>query len=106
MRRTPGQMLRDGWPLLPHGGRQRAMRGPLARSRSRFGSTCSQTGAGKAERDSIMAEQARTLQTTSQAQIQSRAGQVRLGVWIELASFLWMIVEASIAITTGYLTHS
>jgi len=36
----------------------------------------------------------------------SRTGQVRLGIWIELASLLWMIVEASIAMGIGFATHS
>jgi len=34
------------------------------------------------------------------------SGQLRLGIWIELATIFWMTIEASIAITTGYLTHS
>ncbi len=46
------------------------------------------------------------MQNTVQTQTLGRAGQVRLGVWIELLSLLWMIVEASIAITTGFATHS
>lgn len=36
----------------------------------------------------------------------SRAGQIRLGVWIEALSLAWMVVEASIAITAGLLAHS
>jgi divalent metal cation (Fe/Co/Zn/Cd) transporter len=32
--------------------------------------------------------------------------QLRLGVWIELITIVWMIIEATIAITTGYITHS
>ncbi len=40
------------------------------------------------------------------ASIMSRTGQVRLGIWIELASLLWMIVEASVAIGIGFATHS
>ncbi len=36
----------------------------------------------------------------------SRAGQIRLGVWIEALSLAWMVVEASIAITVGLLAHS
>jgi divalent metal cation (Fe/Co/Zn/Cd) transporter len=36
----------------------------------------------------------------------SRAGQVRLGVWIEALSLVWMVVEASIAITAGLIAHS
>ena len=36
----------------------------------------------------------------------SRARQLRLGVWIEAFSFVWMVVEAGIAITAGFLAHS
>ena len=35
-----------------------------------------------------------------------RAGQIRLGIWIEAAAFAWMVIEASIAITAGFATHS
>jgi divalent metal cation (Fe/Co/Zn/Cd) transporter len=42
----------------------------------------------------------------AQTPLWNRAGQVRLGIWIELASLLWMVVEASVAITTGFVTHS
>lgn len=38
--------------------------------------------------------------------VQGRADQVRLGIWIEVAALLWMVIEASIAITTGFTTHS
>jgi len=34
------------------------------------------------------------------------AGQVRLGIWIELVTIAWMTIEASIAIVTGYITRS
>lgn len=37
---------------------------------------------------------------------QARAKQVRLGIWIELLTLLWMILEAAIALTTGFITHS
>lgn len=43
--------------------------------------------------------------TTEQPQSR-RGGQVRLGVWIELATIFWMTIEAGIAIVTGYATHS
>src|SRR5437588_1270012 len=33
-------------------------------------------------------------------------GQLRLGIWIETASFLWMTVEAGVALTVGYMTRS
>jgi divalent metal cation (Fe/Co/Zn/Cd) transporter len=38
--------------------------------------------------------------------LQSRMGQLRLGIWIELIALFWMVIEASIAITTGFATHS
>lgn len=41
-----------------------------------------------------------------QTPVRSRAGQVRLGIWIELVSLLWMVIEASVAITTGFATRS
>jgi len=34
------------------------------------------------------------------------AGQVRLGIWIEVVTIAWMTLEASIAIVVGYMTHS
>ena len=46
------------------------------------------------------------LESTAQTSIRSRAGQVRLGIWIELAALFWMVIEASIAITTGFATRS
>jgi divalent metal cation (Fe/Co/Zn/Cd) transporter len=36
----------------------------------------------------------------------SRPQQVRLGIWIELVTVGWMIVEAAIALLVGYSTHS
>ncbi len=33
-------------------------------------------------------------------------GHVRIGVWIEVVSLLWMVLEASIAIGVGFATHS
>src|SRR5947209_19760254 len=35
-----------------------------------------------------------------------RKEQVRLGVWIELVTIVWMTIEASIAITVGFATRS
>lgn len=35
-----------------------------------------------------------------------RESSVRLGVWIELATILWMTIEAAIAITVGFATRS
>ncbi len=34
------------------------------------------------------------------------AGQVRLGIWIEVVTIAWMTFEASLAITIGYMTRS
>src|SRR5437667_5511885 len=54
-----------------------------------------------------MAQQAKAVSDThfSQASVQ-RARQVRLGVGIEVVTIFWMIIEASIAIVTGYATRS
>lgn len=47
-----------------------------------------------------MAERVEGVTTTT------RMGQIRLGVWIELISLLWMVIEASVAISLGFATHS
>ena len=36
----------------------------------------------------------------------TRAGQVRLGVWIELGTIVWMVIEASVALLVGFATRS
>jgi len=36
----------------------------------------------------------------------TRKGDVRQGIWIELATFVWMTIEASIAISVGFATRS
>lgn len=36
----------------------------------------------------------------------TRKGDVRLGVWIEVVTILWMTIEASVAITVGFTTRS
>lgn len=36
----------------------------------------------------------------------SRSGQVRQGVWIELITIVWMVIEASVAISIGFATRS
>jgi divalent metal cation (Fe/Co/Zn/Cd) transporter len=51
-----------------------------------------------------MAQHVNMLSNTNQSL--ERASQVRLGVWIELLSLLWMVVEASIAISVGFATRS
>jgi divalent metal cation (Fe/Co/Zn/Cd) transporter len=38
--------------------------------------------------------------------VSTRKGDVRLGVWIELLTILWMTIEASVAITVGFTTRS
>jgi divalent metal cation (Fe/Co/Zn/Cd) transporter len=38
--------------------------------------------------------------------LQSRLGQIRLGIWIELIALFCMVIEASIALTTGFVTRS
>lgn len=48
---------------------------------------------------------ARSMQATT-SPVLSRAGQIRLGVWIEALSLTWMVVEASIAITIGLMARS
>jgi len=48
---------------------------------------------------------ARSIETASPTAY-SRAGQLRLGIWIELLSLVWMVIEATIAITVGLLAHS
>ncbi len=42
----------------------------------------------------------------TQTYVQSRHRQLRLGIWIELIALFWMVIEASIAITTGFATRS
>jgi divalent metal cation (Fe/Co/Zn/Cd) transporter len=36
----------------------------------------------------------------------TRAGQVRLGVWIELGTIIWMVIEAGVALSVGFATRS
>lgn len=36
----------------------------------------------------------------------ARAREVRLGVWIELVTIGWMLVEATVALSVGFATHS
>ena len=42
----------------------------------------------------------------AQMHLQSRQRQLHLGIWIELIALFWMVIEASIALTTGFATHS
>ncbi|MEO8973609.1 MAG: cation transporter [Ktedonobacteraceae bacterium] len=52
-----------------------------------------------------MAQQAQASNTTIHTR-ETRAKQVRLGIWIELVTLLWMVIEASIALTAGFMTRS
>src|SRR5437588_2372551 len=56
----------------------------------------------------MMAQQAKVVNEMqrSRSQVLQRTGQLRLGVRIELVTIIWMTIEASIAIVTGYATHS
>jgi divalent metal cation (Fe/Co/Zn/Cd) transporter len=49
---------------------------------------------------------AQTRQVQEQLYTRNSAGQVRLGIWIEVVTIAWMTIEASIAIITGYTTRS
>lgn len=53
-----------------------------------------------------MARQVRVVSRQAEVQTYNRAGQVRLGVWIESISLFWMVIEASIAIAAGFAAHS
>ncbi len=48
---------------------------------------------------------ARSIETAS-PKASSRAGQLRLGVGIEAVSLVWMVIEATIAITAGLMARS
>lgn len=37
---------------------------------------------------------------------EQRAKQVRLGIWIEIVALLWMVIEAGIALVSGFVTYS
>jgi len=56
----------------------------------------------------MMAQQAKVVNDMqrSRSQVLQRTGQLRLGVRIELVTIIWMTIEASIAIVTGFATHS
>ncbi len=49
---------------------------------------------------------AQVRQVQEQLFTRDSAGQVRLGIWIEVVTIAWMTIEASIAITIGYMTRS
>jgi len=55
-----------------------------------------------------MAQQAKVVNDMqrSRSQVLQRTGQLRLGVRIELVTIIWMTIEASVAIVTGFATHS
>lgn len=49
---------------------------------------------------------ARSVGLSKTPQPTERAGQIRLGIWIEIAAIGWMVIEAGIALITGIATHS
>jgi divalent metal cation (Fe/Co/Zn/Cd) transporter len=49
---------------------------------------------------------AQVRQVQEQLFTRDSAGQVRLGIWIEVVTIAWMTVEASVAIIVGYMTRS
>ncbi len=49
---------------------------------------------------------AQVRQVQEQLFTRDSAGQVRLGIWIEVVTIAWMTFEASIAIIIGYMTRS
>jgi divalent metal cation (Fe/Co/Zn/Cd) transporter len=53
-----------------------------------------------------MAQQLPVLSSDSARSGSARQANVRLGVWIELATIVWMTVEAAVAITVGFATRS
>jgi len=44
--------------------------------------------------------------TDGASSVPTRKSQVRLGVWIELVTILWMTIEAAVAISVGFTTRS
>src|SRR5579872_4016323 len=52
-----------------------------------------------------MAQQAQASTTPIHTQ-KGRLRQVRLGIWIEFVTLFWMVIEASVALTTGFMTRS
>ena len=54
-----------------------------------------------------MARQLPMLGTThGVSSVPKHESSVRLGIWIELVTILWMTIEACVAITVGFATHS
>ena len=54
-----------------------------------------------------MARQLPVLNSASVTQsLPTRKADVRQGIWIEMVTIVWMLVEASIAITVGFTAHS
>lgn len=53
-----------------------------------------------------MAQSANVSSNSQLTPVQERAAQIRLGMWIELLSLLWMVIEASVAILVGFATRS
>jgi divalent metal cation (Fe/Co/Zn/Cd) transporter len=42
----------------------------------------------------------------TQTHLQFHLGHIRLGIWIEVIALFWMVIEASIALITGFATRS
>ena len=49
---------------------------------------------------------AKTVSTATGASTTTRTKEVRLGVWIEVVTIGWMIVEAGVALSVGFMTRS
>jgi len=54
----------------------------------------------------MMARQLGVEDHAARMHLQTRQRQLHFGIWIELIALLWMVIEASIALTTGFATHS
>src|SRR2546421_6616481 len=53
-----------------------------------------------------MAQPLKMQSTAPSIQPTTRSGQIRLGVGIELVTIVWMTIEASIALSVGFMTRS
>lgn len=54
-----------------------------------------------------MARELPVVSTTAPAQVTTtRKGSIRQGIWIEWVTIVWMVIEASVAISVGFATRS
>src|SRR5450755_3421205 len=54
-----------------------------------------------------MARELPVVSTTAPAQVTTtRKGSIRQGIWIELVTIVWMVIEASVALSVGFATRS